>query len=108
MSYAIDIPPALLVLMDELPRRTCASVHLMLARIAEAATLWGPEDPRWEQFVQRDGEGLRFYVDGCCVRVCLQPEARRLVVQEIGRVLIHLRVDSPAFEYNFPGSLVEQ
>ena len=90
MSYALDLPAHLLSLMEALPRRTCATIHLMLARIAELAALWPPEDGRWTQFVYQDGQGMRFYVQGCCVRFCLEPEARRVVVLELGRVVVHL------------------
>ncbi|HZH15425.1 MAG TPA: hypothetical protein VE057_13825 [Archangium sp.] len=90
MSYAIDLPDHLFALMDELPRRTCATIHLVLARIAELAALWAPDDGRWKQFVYQDDQGLRFYVHGCCVRLWLDSEAKRVVVCGIGRVLVRL------------------
>ena len=90
MSYALDLPDHLFSLMDALPRRTCATIHLMLARIAELAALWPRDDGRWGQVAYRDDQGLRFYVHGCCVRVRLEPESRRVVVCGVGRVRVHL------------------
>lgn len=90
MSYAIDLPDHLLVLMEELSWRTCATIHLMLERIAELAALWPLNDARWKQFAYHDDLGLRFYVHGCCVRLSLEPETRRVVVREIGRVRIQM------------------
>jgi hypothetical protein len=40
--------------------------------------------------VQPDGDGLRTYVAGCCVRLHLLPRRRELVVEQIGRVRIRL------------------
>ncbi len=90
MSYAIDLPDHLFSLMDDLSRRTCATIHLMLARIAELAALWPPEDGRWKQFAYHDEHGLRFYVHGCCVQLRLEPEEKRVVVLGISRVLVRL------------------
>lgn len=94
MSFVIDLPEHVLSLMDELPRHTCATIHLMLARIAELATHWPPEDWRWKQLAYCDDQGLRFYVQGCCVRLCLEPETRRVVVRGLGRVRVHLPSES--------------
>jgi hypothetical protein len=90
MAYVIDLPDHLFALMDELPRRTCATIHLMLSRIAELAALWSPDDERWKQVAYQDEQGMRFYAHGCCVQFCLEPETRRLVVRGIGRVLVRL------------------
>jgi hypothetical protein len=90
MPYTIDIPAALLKLMEELPLRTCSAIYGTLERMGVLAELWGPGDERWQLVARPDGKGLCFYADGCCVRVRLQPEGRRLVVREIGRVLVHL------------------
>jgi hypothetical protein len=82
---------------------------MVLAQLAELAALWEPGDLRWERFVQRDEDGgLRFYVDGCCVRVHFVSDARYLVVREIGRVLVHLPPGRPEFEANLLGLLGEQ
>jgi hypothetical protein len=90
MSYAIELPDHLFALMDDLPRRTCATIHLMLARIAELAEFWPPDDERWKQFAYQDDQGLRFYAHGCCVQLCVDSEAKRVVVRGIGRVLVRL------------------
>ncbi|HEX8818780.1 MAG TPA: hypothetical protein VF794_02545 [Archangium sp.] len=108
MSYAIDLPDHLFSLMDLLPRRTCATIHLMLARIAELATLWPPDDWQWEQFAYHDDQGLRFYVQGCCVRFSLDPETRRVVVRELGRVVVHLPSEFHDFEAGSEGSPAAQ
>ena len=90
MSYAIDIPPALFKLMEGLPRRTCSALYGTLDRMGVLAELWGQDDKRWQLVARTDGKGFCFYADGCCVRVELHPEERRLEVREIGRVLVHL------------------
>jgi hypothetical protein len=104
MSYAIDIAPASLALLEELPRRSSACVFAMLEQLAELADLWEWDDPRWARFVQRDAEGLHFYVGGCCVRLELHRDTRRLVVREIGRVLVHLPPQGQALGSDFVGS----
>ena len=98
MSYAIHLPDHLFSLMDSLPRRTAATIHLMLARIAELAAHWPSDDWRWKQFAYPDDQGLRFYVHGCCVRFWLEPESRRVVVHELGRILVHLPSERLDFE----------
>ena len=95
MSYAIDLPDHLFPLMDALPRRTCATIHLMLGRIADLAEHWSPQDWRWEQVAYHDEQGLRFYVHGCCVRFSVEPESRRILVRGLGRVRVRL----PSSEY---------
>jgi hypothetical protein len=90
MSYAIAVPDHLLALMEELSWRTRATLHLMLARIAEVAEFWPLDDWRWKQFAYPDELGLRIYVHDCCVRLCLEPETRRVVVREIGRIRVQL------------------
>jgi hypothetical protein len=97
MSFVIDVPEHLRSLMEVLPRHTCATIHLMLARIAELAAHWPLDDWRWKQIAYRDDHGLRFYAQGCCVRFSLEPETRRVVVLGVGRVRVHLsaeRLDS--------------
>jgi hypothetical protein len=94
MAYDIYLSECLFALMDELPRRTCATIHLMLARIAELADLWPPGDERWQRFAYCDDQGLRFYTGGCCVRISLEADTRRVVVREIGRVLAHIRSEA--------------
>jgi hypothetical protein len=90
MSYAIHMHSALTSLMESLPSRARVSVQLRLARLAEAAELWPAGDPRWGQLARQEGEELLFYADSCCVRLGLEPERRRLVVREMGRVLVRL------------------
>jgi hypothetical protein len=67
-------------------------------RLAEAAERWPVGDPRWGQLARPQGDGLLFYAEGCCVRLEAQPERRRLVVREMGRVLVRLPCsgDGPA------------
>jgi len=102
MAYDIDLPPSLASMMDLLPPRTRRQLCLRLARIAEAAEHWPVGDLRWEQLARRDGCELRLYVEGCCVRVQLQPAFRRIRVCEIGRVLIHLPGEQPSRETGSP------
>ncbi len=90
MSYAIHMHSALTDLMESLPCRARVSVHLRLARLAEAAEQWPVGDPRWGQLARLQGEELLFYAEGCCVRLALEPGRRRLVVRELGRVLVQL------------------
>ncbi len=107
MPYAIDIPDASLVLMEELPRRTCGAIYGMLERMAGLAELWSLNDERWQLVARADGQGLCFYADGCCVRVELHPEERRLVVREIGRVLVRLPAHALDDGYALQGSYPE-
>jgi hypothetical protein len=104
MPYAIELPEHLFPLMDQLSRRTCATIHLMLARIAELAEHWSPEDGRWRQFAYLDDRGLRFYVHGCCVQLCLDAEARRVVVHGISRVLVRMPHEHLEAETDSEGS----
>jgi hypothetical protein len=104
MSYAIDIPAPLLSLMEELPLRACSSIYETLERMGVLAELWGRDDERWQLVARSNGEGLCFYAEGCCVRVELHPEERRLVVREIGRVLVHLPVQGRHDGYEAQGS----
>jgi hypothetical protein len=94
MSFSIDLPEHLLCMMEVLPRHTCATIHLMLARIAELAAHWPLDDWRWKQIAYHDDQGLRFYAQGCCVRFSLEPQTRRVVVREIGRVVVRLSSES--------------
>lgn len=100
MSYAIDIPASLIALMEELPARTGAALCEVFVHLAELAELCSPEDERWDQIAQREEQGLRFYVDGCCVRVELCLELHRLRVREIGRVLVHLPAEDLSYGLN--------
>lgn len=104
MSYAIDIPAPLQSLLEGFPQRTRMAIHGMLDRMARRAEVWGPEDTRWEHLARHEGEGLCFYADGCCVKVELQPEARRLVLREIGRVLVHVPATGGALGQDVLGS----
>ncbi len=104
MSYAIELPEHLFPLLDQLSRRTCATIHLMLARIAELAAHWTPEDGRWKQFAYVDDQGLRFYVHGCCVQLCLDAEAQRVVVRGITRVVVRLPQEYLGTETDSEGS----
>ncbi|MCP3136117.1 hypothetical protein [Pyxidicoccus xibeiensis] len=90
MSYAIHMHSALSSLMDSLPSRARQSVQLRLARLAEAAEHLPAGDPRWGQLARQEGEELLFYAHSCCVRLEVEPERRRLVVRELGRVLVRL------------------
>ncbi len=90
MSFSIHIDQPLTPLLEELPQAVRASLEAHLQRIAETAEYLPPEDPRWEDMVQPDGDGLRTYVAGCCVRLHLLPRRRELVVEQIGRVRIRL------------------
>ncbi|NMO16225.1 hypothetical protein HPC49_32535 [Pyxidicoccus fallax] len=98
MSYAIHMHSALTSMMESLPSRARLSVQGRLARLAEAAEQWPAGDLRWGQLARQQGEELLFYAEGCCVRLGLEPERRRLVVRELGRVLVRLpaRRDEPA------------
>jgi hypothetical protein len=107
MTYTIEIPPMLVALMEELPRRSCAAIYSTLGRIAELAPVWPLDDLRWERLVQRDKEGLHFYADSCCVRFHLLPEVHALQVREIGRILVHLPVGL-SLGQNLVGSPAEQ
>lgn len=108
MPYAIDIPDTVFSMMEELPRRTCACIHLTLSRMAELAPDWPLDDLRWERLAQRDSEGLHFYVDGCCIRLKLDPAAQCLSVREIGRILVHLPAGLLPLEQSTGASAVEQ
>ncbi|HLL00579.1 MAG TPA: hypothetical protein VK539_08345 [Myxococcaceae bacterium] len=108
MPYSIHIPNMLFSMMEELPRRTCASIHLTLSRMAELAPEWPLDDPRWERLARRDAEGLHFYVDGCCVRLELEAATQCLSVREIGRVLVHLPAGLLNLESTSVASAVEQ
>lgn len=90
MSFSIHIDQPLAPLLEELPMQVLVSLEAHLQRIAETAEFLPPEDPRWENLVQPDGDGLRTYVAGCCVRLHLLPRSRELVVEQIGRVRIRL------------------
>ncbi|HZI07345.1 MAG TPA: hypothetical protein VEZ71_25225 [Archangium sp.] len=90
MSFTIHIDQPLAPLWEELPLPVRASLQAHLQRIAETAEFLPPEDPRWEDMVQPDGDGLRTYVAGCCVRLHLLRRRRELVVEQIGRVRIRL------------------
>ena len=90
MSFTIHIDKPLAPLLEELPPPVRASLQAHLQRIAETAEFLSPEDPRWEEMAQPDGDGLRTYVAGCCVRLHLRPKHRELVVEQIGRVRISL------------------
>lgn len=90
MAFDIDLPPSLASMMDLLPLRARCQLSIRLARIADAAEHWPVGDLRWEQLARREGSALRLYVEGCCVRVRLQPTLRCIRVCELGRVLVHL------------------
>jgi hypothetical protein len=90
MPFDLDIPSPLASMMELLPLRTRCQLCIRLARIADLAEHWPVGDLRWEQLARRDGAELRLYVEGCCVRVLLQPALERISVREIGRVLVHL------------------
>ena len=92
MSYAIHMHSALTSMLSSLPSRARLSVQGRLARLADAAEEWPAGDPRWGQLARQQGEELLFYAEGCCVRLGLEPERRRLVVREMGRVLVWLPV----------------
>ncbi len=108
MPYAIHIPDSLFAMMEELPLRTRASIHLALSRMAELAPSWPLEDMRWERLAQRDNEGLHFYVDGCCIRLERDDEVQCLTVREIGRILVHLPAGFLGAEGTTVASPVEQ
>ncbi|HEX8703663.1 MAG TPA: hypothetical protein VF815_32805 [Myxococcaceae bacterium] len=108
MPYALHIPDALFSMMEELPRRTCASIHLTLSRIAELAPHWPLDDLRWERLARHDDEGLHFYVDGCCIRLNLDVAAQCVTVTEIGRILVHLPAELLRLERAPEASVVEQ
>ncbi|MFY0526190.1 hypothetical protein ACN28I_24670 [Archangium gephyra] len=92
MSFTIHIEQPVAPLLEELPFPVRDSLRAHLQRIAETAEFLPPEDPRWEDLVQvqPDGDGLRTYVAGCCVRLHLLHDSRELVVEQIGRVRIRL------------------
>jgi hypothetical protein len=90
MSFTIHIDKPLAPLLEELPPPVRVSLQAHLQRIAETAEFLPPEDPRWNEVAQPDGDGLRTYVAGCCVRLHLLPRSRRLVVEQIGRIRVGL------------------
>lgn len=90
MSFTIHIDAPLAPLLEDLPRQMRASLQEHLQCIAEAAEYLPPDDPLWHEVGERDGDGLRTYVAGCCVRLHLLPACRRVVVEQIGRVRICL------------------
>ncbi|QRK12201.1 hypothetical protein JQX13_20470 [Archangium violaceum] len=90
MSFSIHIDAPLNPLLEELPVHVRSSLQEQLQTIAEAAEYLPPQDPLWREVAQPDGDGLRMYVAGCCVRFHLQPENRRVFVAQIGRVRIRL------------------
>ncbi|WNG33197.1 hypothetical protein F0U60_05900 [Archangium minus] len=77
-------------LMEELPTHVRASLQEQLQTIADAAEYLPPHDPLWREVAQPDGDGLRMYVAGCCVRFHLLPDDRQVLVEQIGRVRIRL------------------
>ncbi|HEX8438352.1 hypothetical protein [Archangium sp.] len=95
MSFAIHIDQPLTLLLEELPVQVRASLQAHLQRIAEVAEYLSPEDPRWEEMAHPDGDGLRTYVAGCCVRLHLLPGRRQVRVEQIGRVRISLSQLAP-------------
>lgn len=98
MSFTIHIDEPLVPLLEELPHPVRVSLEAHLQRLAETAEFLPLEDPRWDEVAQPDGDGLRTYVAGCCVRLHLLPHSRRLVVEQIGRVRLRLP-DSPALAW---------
>lgn len=90
MSFSIHIDAPLTPLLEELPIHVRSSLQEHLQTIAEAAEYLPPHDPLWRDVAQPDGDGLRMYVAGCCVRFHLLPEDRRVFVEQIGRVRIRL------------------
>ncbi|HYO55880.1 hypothetical protein [Archangium sp.] len=90
MSFAIHIDAPLAPLLEELPSPVRVSLQAHLERIAETAEFLPPEDPRWSEVAQLDGDGLRTYVAGCCVRLHLLPGSRKVVVEQIGRIRVSL------------------
>ncbi len=88
MSFAIYIDRPLTPLLEELPSQVFLLLQAHLQRIAEAAEYLPPWDPRWNEVAQPDGDGLRTYVAGCCVRLHVLPDNRRVVVEQIGRVRV--------------------
>ncbi|MFY0522922.1 hypothetical protein ACN28I_06915 [Archangium gephyra] len=108
MAYVIELPEHLFSVMDELSRRTSTTIHLMLERIAELADTLPRDDERWKQFAYHDGQGMRFYVHGCCVQFRLEPEEKRVVVYGISRVLVRLPYEMPDFGTGSEGSPAQQ
>ncbi len=90
MSFTIHIDESLNDLLEELPLHARASLLEYLQCIAEAAEYLPPEHSFWHEVAQPDGDGLRTYVAGCCVRLHLVPDSRQVVVDQIGRVRISL------------------
>ena len=98
MSFAIHIDRPLTPLFEELPLSVRTSLQAHLQRMAEIAEYLPPQDPRWDEMAQPDGDGLRTYVAGCCVRLHLLPKSRQLVVEQIGRIRVSLAVAAPLLE----------
>ncbi len=90
MSFSIHIDRPLTPLLEELPEAVLLSLEEHLLLIAEAAEYLPPRDPRWTRMAQLDGDGLRTYVAGCCVRLHLLPHSRQVRVEQIGRVRVSL------------------
>jgi hypothetical protein len=88
MPFTIRIDKPLTPLLEELPSPVRVSLQAHLQRIAEVAEYLPPADPRWMELAQRDGDGLRTYVAGCCVRLHLLPDRRQVRVEQIGRVRV--------------------
>jgi hypothetical protein len=94
MPFDIDIAPSVASLLEVLSPRTRRTAYMRLGQVADAAERWPQGDLRWEQLAHREGADLYLYVEGCCLRLQLQPLVRRLVVRELGRVLVRLPAEA--------------
>lgn len=94
MSFDIHIQAPLAAFLEDLPAQALLCLQEHLEHIALAAELLPPEDPRWSEMVQPDGDGLRTYVAGCCIRLHVRPELRQVVVEQIGRIRLRLPASS--------------
>jgi hypothetical protein len=89
--------PPLGSLLEDLTDQARLSLQEHLQHLAEAAELLPPDDPLWNEMAQPDGDGLRTYVAGCCIRLHVRSDLRQVVVEQIGR--IRLRLSSSALSF---------
>jgi hypothetical protein len=90
VSFAIHIQAPVAALLEDLTDPARLSLWEHFEHIAEAAEYLPPDDPLWRDMAQPDGDGLRTYVAGCCVRFHVLHDHRRVVLGQIGRIRIRL------------------
>jgi hypothetical protein len=90
VSFTIHIQAPLAALLEDLTDQARLSFLEHFEHIAEAAEYLPPDDPLWSDMAQPDGDGLRTYVAGCCVRFHVRHEERQVLVEQIGRIRLRL------------------